>query len=166
MEIRNQRIVVTIPDADWRSEIEKGIYLRARESREASARGRILGEAMHILRHRAAARRGKGWNGPSDDDVMEAAVFLRKMAAFGHNEQAFERIRRGLSIPMGVRPAAGSASLSSFMDEARDRLYARHALDQRLHTDAGRLPPGWTIDVIGSLPPGYESESHVSDVSW
>jgi len=166
MEIRNERIVVTIPHEDWLREVAKGCYLATRESPEASARGRILGEAMHILRHRAAARRGEGWNGPSDDDVMETAVFLRKMAAFGHNAQAFERIRRGHSVPMGARPAAGSASLSSFMDAARDHLSAHHALRQRLHGEGGQLPPGWTIDVIGTLPPGYESESHVSATTW
>lgn len=163
-EVRNARIIVSLPDADWEREVAKSAGLRTRETPEQAARGRILGEAMHMLRYRAEARRG--WNGPAEEDVIDCALHLMEIDSYGHDNRALKRVIRGLPVSASTRAAPLAGRMGYYKDKARAGIEAAHAQRRAYCRAYGQLPDGWTITVVGSLPRGHESETYVSDEAW
>jgi hypothetical protein len=170
MRLSNSTISIDIPDADWQAALEAAGRRRGKDEPDArtAARGQILGRAMAYLRRRHEAARAAGQDGspPEPDHVAALARLMMHYDAYGHDAQAEERMRLGMSVPQGVRPAPGGPA-REYEATAAHRIVASRGSALAARRRDARLPPGWVITVLGHLSEGYTSrDTHVSGEAW
>jgi len=143
--IRSERIRVILPLSDWVTAVTSARRGKDERSAEVAARGHVLGIAAMTLEHRRAAQAPMVL--PSDDAVVDAAVRVRNIEAFGFDPQSLDRLRRGLG-PTGravSRPQMTCASFSATLDETRNCMMAQAEKDRQRHADLGAGNLGWEI---------------------
>ncbi|ODN69578.1 hypothetical protein [Methylobrevis pamukkalensis] len=167
MRLSNTSLSIDIPDEDWRAALSSARRGKDEPDLATAARGHLLGKAMQILRLRRQMQAvAAETSTPSPDQVRRLVDLMMQYDAYGHDDQAAERLRLGKSIPHGTRTMP-LKSRDQYESDAQQRIIDAHASASAALCRDSALPKGWTITVIGPLPDGHESrDTHISDEAW